>query len=148
MSHQEFSSSRPEICPQRTMLRGHLPEAGILDHMKLPCCQHKGELPSMPASCGNICRVLSPQHARSEQCPIDTPAVILGDHGRLHDHSLELRHRRIPAEREVADPEEASAPGEEDTPEEEDAPGKEGPTDLRMTRTSIAEPASDSQISF
>jgi hypothetical protein len=126
VSHRESSSSQ-EIRLCKTMLRGHLPEAFMLDLVKPPWRQHRGRSLPVPAICPNICRVLSSQHARIEQCPTCAPAAILGKHGLLHDHCLKLRHRRIPVEREVADPEPTNAPGEEDTSEEEDTRVKEGP---------------------
>lgn len=143
MSHRESSSARPEMRLCKTMLRGHLPEAFMLDHVQLPCRQHNGQSLSVPVSCLNICRVLSSQHARSEQCPTCAPAVIVGEHGFLRDHSLKLRHRRIPVEREVANPEPTNTPGVEETPEKGDTQVREEPTAFRMPRTSIGEPASD-----
>jgi len=50
------------------MPQGHLPEAFIFDHAKPACRQHKNPSLSALASCPNICRVLSSQHAQGEQC--------------------------------------------------------------------------------
>jgi len=67
MSHRE-SSSRLEVRLCKTMPQGHLPEAFIFDHAKPACRQHKNPSLSALASCPNVCRVLSSQHAQGEQC--------------------------------------------------------------------------------
>jgi hypothetical protein len=125
MSNREFSSSRPQICPRKDDAVRVPARARRAEPHEAPYGQHKRESLSIHASCRNVCHALSPQHAQGTQCTTDAPAVTSGEHGRHHNHSLELRHRRIPEEREVADPEETNAPEEEDTPEEEAPDGRE-----------------------
>jgi hypothetical protein len=148
MSHRESSNSRPEIRPCKTVPRGRLLEAFMLDHVKPSSRQGKGQSLSALVGCPNICRVTSSQHARGEQRRSCAPATILGEHGLLYEDSLEMRHRRLPVEREVADPQLARVPWEEATSEEEDTRVKEGVTALRRSGTSVGEPASDSRKSF
>ena len=127
MSYPECGCSRHEIGPLGTMLRGHLPETVMLDDVNRPCYQQRSGLLSIPASYRNVCRTRSPGRA---PCSMETPAAPLREDGRQHDHSLTLRHRRIPREHEAADPEgtpdEAGAPVEADAPEEAETSGPEG----------------------
>jgi hypothetical protein len=126
MSHRESSNSRPEIRPCKTVPRGRLLEAFMLDHVEPSCRQRKGQSLSALVGCPNICPVLSSQHAQGEQRRSCAPATILGEHGLLYEDCLKMRHRRLPVEREVADPQPAKAPEEEATSEEEDTRVKEG----------------------
>ena len=125
MSYREVGSSRQEMRPLRTMLCGHLPEAAMLDNVTRPNYQHRSGSLSIPGGCRNICGVLSPRSAR---CSMETPAAPGGERGRHHDHTLALRHRRIPWEHEVPIPEET------DTPEEQIRPRKKGPSGLEATK--------------
>jgi hypothetical protein len=116
MSYREFGSSRQAMRPLRTMLRGHLPEAAMLDNVMRPDYQYRNGSLSIPGGCRNICGVPSPGSAR---CSMDTPASPAGERGCHHDRTLALRHRRIPWEHEVQGPEETGTPEEIDTSEEE-----------------------------
>ncbi len=67
-----------------------------------------------------------PNHP-TRSCFPETPAALLAERGRHHNHAPALRHRRIPEEHEVADPEERDAPEEEDAPEEVESSEPEAP---------------------
>jgi hypothetical protein len=60
MSYREFGSSRQAMRPLRTMLRGHLPEAAMLDNVMRPDYQYRNGSLSIPGGCRNICGVPSP----------------------------------------------------------------------------------------
>jgi len=130
MSYREFGSSRQEMRPLRTTLRGHLPEAAMLDNVMRPDYQHRSGSLSIPGRCRKICGVPSPGGARSARCSVETPAAPGGERGRHHDYTLALRHRRIPWEHEVQAPEETDTPEETETSEEEGTIGPEGDQDV------------------
>lgn len=102
----------------------------MLNPAKHPACQNRRESLSSPAGCRNTWSSLSPQRPRSAQYTTDAPGGLLLEYGQPHGHSLELRHRRIPEEREVDNPDEANAPEEEGASEQDDASDGEESTSL------------------
>jgi hypothetical protein len=99
MSHREPSSNGPEIRLCKTVPRGRLPEAFMLDHVKPSCRQHNGQSLSALVGCPNICCVLSSQHAGGEQRRTYAPAHrtwVAGGMARQTRHTTSARQANQP----------------------------------------------------